>query len=267
LDIEDYLKGVVPCELGKINTDLIESAKAQAIAARTYAYANLNKHENLGFDLYATIRDQAYGGIQAEDSLINIAISKTRNLVITYQDKPIDAKYHSTCGGMTADFNDAWSENSMPYLRSVECKFCNDSPHFRWRKEMNKKEFFKNLRKNLCQIGIVISDTELIKSLILRRNPRSKRVVEVNIITDKDEYKISAYNIRRLFGSEKDPDGMLKSNNFTIYCRDSMIVIEGRGFGHGVGMCQFGAMGMAKRGKNYKDILRHYYPKTKIVRF
>ncbi len=267
LDIEDYLKGVVPCEIGKINESLIETVKAQAIAARTYAYAHLNKYANLGFDLYATVKDQVYEGLSVEDTLINRAILKTMGLVLTYQGKPIDAKYHSTCGGFTADFNDAWSGNSVPYLKSVKCGFCNDSPHSYWKKEMDKKEFFKNLRNNLYQIGISLPDTELIKGLKFKRNSKSKRVVEVIIITNKNYYKIPSYNIRRLFGSEKDPGRLLKSNYFNIYVKDNKIIIEGKGYGHGVGMCQFGAMGMAKKGKNYKEILKHYYPGTKINRF
>jgi len=267
LDIEDYLKGVVPCEIGKINERLIEAAKAQAIAARTYAYAHLNNYANLGFDLYATVKDQVYEGLTAEDTLINRAILKTTGLVLTYQGKPIDAKYHSTCGGYTADFNDAWSGNSVPYLKSVECGFCDDSPYSYWKEEMDKKEFFQNLRNNLYQIGISLPDTELIKSLKFKRNSKSKRVVEVIIITNKHNHKIPAYNIRRLFGSEEDPGRLLKSSYFNISVKDNKIIIEGRGYGHGVGMCQFGAMGMAKKGKNYKKILKHYYPGTKINRF
>lgn len=266
LDIEDYLKGVVPCEIGKINKRLIESAKAQAIAARTYAYRHLNKYANLGFDLYATVKDQVYKGISVEDTLINNAILKTKGLVLTYQGKPIDAKYHSTCGGYTADFNDAWHGCPSSYLRSVKCGFCNDSPHFCWKKEFDKKDFFNILRKNLYGMGISIPDTEAIRKLKFKRNSQSKRIIEVIINTDNDkEYKIPVYSIRRLFGSEKDPNGLLKSNYFTIYVRNNTIIIEGRGYGHGVGMCQFGAMGMAKKGKNYKAILKHYYPGTKIT--
>ncbi|MGB9720604.1 MAG: SpoIID/LytB domain-containing protein [bacterium] len=267
LNIEDYLKDVVPCEIGRINRSLIEAAKAQAIAARTYAYAHLNQFEKLGFDLYATERDQVYGGIKVEDSLINEAIAKTRGLVLTYKKKPIDAKYHSTCGGNTADFNDAWAGNPVFYLISVECGFCNESPHYDWQKIMNKQNFFLNLRKNLFKIGLIIPDNDLIKGFRFKRNSRSKRIVETKIITDSNEYIVPAYNIRRVFGSEEDPGGLLKSSNFTIEFKNDNVVIKGKGFGHGVGMCQFGAMGMARAGEKYKGILKHYYPGTKIVRF
>ncbi len=107
LNIEDYLKGVVPCEIGKVSKNLVEVAKAQAVAARTYACAHLNQYQNLGFDLYATIQDQVYKGIGCENELTNRAIEKTKGLILTYKNRPIEAKYHSTCGGKTADFNDA----------------------------------------------------------------------------------------------------------------------------------------------------------------
>ncbi|MEO0205654.1 MAG: SpoIID/LytB domain-containing protein [candidate division WOR-3 bacterium] len=267
LSIEDYLKGVVPCEIGKINRSLIESAKAQAIAARTYAYAHLNQFEKSGFDLYATERDQVYGGIQVEDTLINEAILKTRGLILTYKKKPVDAKYHSTCGGNTADFSDAWSGNPITYLRSVKCGFCNESPHYYWEKRMTKQDFFSNLRKNLFKIGISIPDTELIRGFRFKRNSINTRIIETKIITDSNVYVVPAYNIRRIFGSEKDPGGLLKSSNFTVEFKADSVIIKGKGFGHGVGMCQFGAMGMAKIGKKYVAILKHYYPGTNIVRF
>ncbi len=266
LEIEDYLRGVVPCEIGKINRKLIEAAKAQAIAARTYAYAHLHQYEKLGFDLYATVRDQVYGGITVEDTLINKAIMETRGLVLIYNGEPIDAKYHSTCGGYTADFTDAWGGNPIPYLKSAECGFCNDSPHFSWQKILGRKEFFKNLRDNLAQVGIPISDSEVIKGFTFKRNLRSKRVVKVKILTNKKEYIIPAYNIRKIFGSREDPGGLLKSSNFAVTVKDDSIIVEGRGFGHGIGMCQFGAIGMAKKGKKYRDILKYYYPETKISR-
>jgi len=267
LNIEDYLKGVVPCEIGKISINLIEAAKAQAIAARTYAYAHLNQYEKFGFDVYATIKDQVYGGIQVEDAVINEAIIKTKRSILTYNGKPIEAKYHSTCGGRTADFNDAWGGIPVSYLRSVECGSCSDSPHFYWRRIMSKEEFFKNLRMNLSRAGISISDSELIRGFRFNRNPKSKRIIVAKIITNKTEYIVPAYNIRMVFGSEKDPDGLLKSNNFTLNVQKDSITIEGKGFGHGVGMCQFGAIGMAKKGKKYKEILKYYYPKTKLVGF
>ncbi len=267
LSIEDYLKGVVPCEIGRLKPDLIEAAKAQAVAARTYTYAHLGKNEKLGFDLYATTKDQVYGGIEVEDSVINRAIARTRGQIIMYNYKPIDAKYHSTCGGRTADYNDAWGGNPVSYLRSVECEFCRESPHFAWQKIQGKQEFFDNLRANLNRAGFVISDSELIKAFRFKRNGKSKRIIEIKILTSESEHTIPAGKIRLVLGSPGDPGGLLKSNWFSMIPQGDRIIIEGKGFGHGTGMCQFGAIGMARKGKKYREILKHYYPGTELVKF
>jgi len=264
LDIEDYLKGVVPCEIGKISKNLLEAAKAQAVAARTYAYAHLNQYEELGFDLYATCQDQVYEGIIAEDELTNLAVDRTRGEILTFRKKPIEAKYSSTCGGRTADFNDAWPGNPPAYLRSVKCPYCKDSPHYHWRKVLSKKDFFSNLRVRLKKCGVQLSNDERIKKFKLVKNRKTKRVVKLIITTNKDCYIIPSYHLRTVLGDHNDPGGILRSNLIDIKSRGNKIIIEGKGYGHGVGMCQFGAIEMARRGKGYKKILRHYYPGTRI---
>ncbi|MCX7994498.1 MAG: SpoIID/LytB domain-containing protein [candidate division WOR-3 bacterium] len=266
LNIEDYLKGVVPCEIGKIDKKIMEAAKAQAVAARTYAHAHLGQYAEMGFDLYATVKDQVYEGMRVEDSVINQAIKMTCGIVLTYKGNPIDAKYHSTCGGYTADYCETWGGSPISYLKSKKCEFCKESPHAFWQREMTKQEFFSNLRANLRKLGNPIPDTEFIKSLKFKRSQKSKRILEVKIVTSQREYKIIGYNIRKLFGSVKDPDGVLKSSYINIYVKNDRIVIEGRGYGHGVGMCQYGAIGMAKKGKKFKEILNYYYQGTKLVR-
>ncbi len=266
LNIEDYLKGVVPCELGRITPDLIQAAKAQAVAARTYARAHLGKNERLGFDLYATTKDQVYRGIAVEEPLITRAITETKGEILVFNNAPIEAKYHSTCGGRTANYNDAWGGEFVPYLKSVECEFCNNSPHFSWTKKQSKQEFFSNLRTNLSKMGSVIGDSELIQKFRFKRNEESKRVIEVKIITSKREMTVSADKVRIVFGTPEDPAGMLKSCWFSMRFQDDSVVIDGKGFGHGTGMCQFGAIGMAKQGRKYREILKHYYPGTRIIR-
>jgi len=264
VDLEEYLKGVVPCEIGGLSEKQFEAAKAQAVAARTYALAHLDQYADLGFDLYATVQDQVYKGLGCEREMTNRAIESTAGEVLFYRNDPIEAKYHSTCGGRTADFNDAWSGNPPPYLRSVRCRYCEESPYYAWNKEMTKKEFYAHIRDRLRRVNINLNRGELIKSLKLRRNRRSKRVREIVIVTSKDEYKIPTYRIRTLLGRPGDPGGLLKSNYFDIKTRRDKIIIEGRGFGHGVGMCQYGAIEMANCGKKYRQILRHYYRGTRI---
>jgi stage II sporulation protein D len=264
VDIEEYLRGVVPCEIGGVPEKQIEAAKAQAVAARTYAQAHIGQHQDLGFDLYATVQDQVYRGVTCEREITNRAIESTKGEVLLYRNQPIEAKYHSTCGGRTADFSDIWSGKAPPYLRSVSCRYCSNSPHYEWKKELTKKEFFAHLRKRLRKINMNIARDELIHSFRLKRNKRSKRVTHFVLVTNKKEYTIPTYRLRTLFGQPGDPGGLLKSSYVFVKTKSDKVVIEGKGFGHGVGMCQFGALEMASRGKNYRQILYHYYRGTRI---
>lgn len=264
LSMEDYLKGVVPCEIGKISRALFEAAKAQAVAARTYAYAHLNQYAALEFDLYASVRDQVYSGVQSETELTDRAVKETQGFILTYEQRLIEAKYHSTCGGSTADFNDAWPGTPPPYLKSVRCPYCQSSPHYTWQRKHLKNDFFAHLRSRLDDIEESIPEEELIRNIKLIRNRRSKRILEVVIITAENEYSIPGYQVRKLFGDDQDPGGLLKSNYITFDVRADTIIIKGKGFGHGVGMCQFGAIEMARQGKDFKEILSHYYTGTRI---
>lgn len=267
LSMDDYLKGVVPCEIGGISKNLMSAAMAQAVAARTYAYSHRGQHSDLGFDLFATVQDQVYGGIPAEDDLISKAVDKTRGQIMVYENRPIEAKYHSTCGGRTADFNDAWPGDGPPYLKSVICGYCEPSPHYEWKKIWLKNDFFANFRNRLSRIGVYLDKDEYIRELRLFKNRQSQRVAKISVHTDRGKYDVSAYNIRTAFGDYKDPGGLLKSNWFEFKVRGDTLTILGRGFGHGVGMCQWGCLEMSRKGKDFRQILRHYYPGVKIRRF
>jgi len=264
LDIESYLKGVVPCEIGGVTERQIEAAKAQAVAARTYALAHVGQYSDLGFDLYATVQDQVYKGIGCERDITSRAVESTAGEALFFGGVPIEAKYHSTCGGRTADFNDAWSGEPPPYLRSVICHYCERSPHYKWTKVMTRDEFFAHLRSRLSRIKIFLDQGELIHSFKMTRSRSSNRLKELVLVTNKSAYKIANYRIRTLFGEPTDPGGLLKSTYVHIKIKDDKVIIEGRGFGHGVGMCQFGALQMADQGKDYRKILYHYYRGTRI---
>jgi stage II sporulation protein D len=266
LDIESYLKGVVPCEIGGVAERQIEAAKAQAVAARTYALAHMGQYSDLGFDLYATVQDQVYKGIGCERDITNRAIESTAGEALFFGSAPIEAKYHSTCGGRTADFNDAWSGAPPPYLRSVICNYCEKSPHYQWTKVMTKDEFFAHLRSRLNRMKVILDQGELIHSFRMTRSRSSNRLKELVLVTNKNVYKIANYRIRTLFGEPTDPGGLLKSTYVRIETKDDKVMIDGRGFGHGVGMCQFGALQMADEGKDYRQILYHYYRGTRLKR-
>lgn len=257
LPVEEYLRGVVPSELGWITKNIYQAILSQTIAARTYAYSHRNNYDKLGFDVHGTVQDQVYDGLNVENELVNEAIKKTRGLILTYRDRPIDAKYHSTCGGRTANFFDIWSDTTIPYLVSVEDPFCNKSPHATWQDEIS----FAKLMKNLGSDSL---SNERIKKIVLKRNPQSCRVVEITVVTNLREEKIPKYRIRKTLVGEVASTGMLKSTYLDMVSADGKIKITGRGYGHGVGMCQFGAMEMARQGFDFKRILKHYYPNTKL---
>lgn len=268
LYMEDYLKGVVPAEIGKLDKKRIEALKAQAVAARTYAFGRLNKNYDMGYDLESTVQDQVYRGVLVEDSLVNSAIEMTRGIVALYNGFPIDAKYHSTCGGFTSNNEDEWGGAPSPYLRSVadaqkNCLFgygkpyCYKSKHFNWGYQFEKDYFYKMVSKNAS--SIFKRDLQIIKFSI-KKYDKHKRVLEVELIDVYGEkYTLKGLNIRKLITFEEHQGGFLKSRLFDFEEKNDKIFIYGKGYGHGVGMCQYGAMEMANQGKNYREILKHYY--------
>ncbi|MEO0293496.1 MAG: SpoIID/LytB domain-containing protein [candidate division WOR-3 bacterium] len=261
--IEEYLKGVVPYEIGKLQEDQIEALKAQAVAARSYAMANIKSGEP--FDISPTIWHQVYEGLGEPNHLIERAIESTRGIVATYKGKVIDAKYSSTCGGVTEDNENVWIGEKIPYLRSVKDSkgsgepFCGKSPHYRWERIYDKKEFFENVKKQIKELfGEAPGKIEWIK---ITKRTKTNRVRTIEINTDIGKFYLEKDAIRRLFS---DYRGSLKSLMFQIKVKGNQIIVSGKGYGHGVGMCQYGAMEMAKEGYNYKSILNHYYKGIKL---
>jgi len=275
VDMETYLKGVVPQEIGFRHYDELEAVKAQAVAARTYAIKHLNLEKKPYYDLKATIADQVYKPEQNIDSVSIKAVDDTYGEVVTYKGKPIEAKYSSTCGGFTSDATDNWGKTPIAYLRSVrdappftkveENAFCKASPLFHWEKRYTKDEFYRMLKRNIMEINAVPTDSTIgsIKMFITEMNPHSKRIVIFKVITDKKQFLFKGLSIRKVL---KENNKLLYSNFFNIKQQNDSIIINGRGAGHGCGMCQWGAIGMARIGYSYIDILKHYYRKTEIER-
>ncbi len=275
IDMETYLKGVVPHEIGTRTMAELEAVKAQAVAARTYAFKHLNLEKRPTFDLVSTVYDQVYKGIQYRYSIADSAVNETYGEIITYRGKPIEAKYSSTCGGRTSDATDNWGDETVPYLLSIKDRpnisfhednaFCSISPLFKWQKKYSKEEFHNLLRKNLIlnSDDPVICRSSTIKTFHLARNPRSKRVTKLIVETETDKLILSGLDIRKTL---KENNKILLSNYFYIETHNDSIIIFGRGAGHGCGMCQWGAIGMAQKGYSYNEILKHYYRGTNVKR-
>ncbi len=268
--LETYLKGVVPYEIGNLGMDKIEAVKAQAVAARTYAIRKVRNGQNRDFDVYNDVRDQVYKGVLDNSNVTDMACDATRGIILTYKGKPIDAKYSSTCGGVTADARELWTDKKIPYLTPViDAKsflifkgkaFCSASKYSNWEIDYTRGDFYDLIKTNLRTLtGKQPDDVGSVKSVVITKRGPSRRVTEVIVYTTKGEFRVEKNNIRLLMKNTSDPSKSLLSTYFTLKIGLNNVRIIGKGFGHGAGMCQYGAMGMAKSGYNYKDILKHYY--------
>ncbi len=246
LPFEKYIEGVVASEVGKDWE--IEALKAQAVISRTYAIFNKNLNEERIFHLTSTVLHQAYKG-ENMDPFITQAVETTKGEILTYEGKPANALYHATCEGKTELPEEVWAE-SFPYLKSVECNGKN-TPYESWRKHFTFEE-----------MGKLLGMKEL-KDISVTSYTLTGRVKTLRLIFDDSGagLEIKATELRRLLGYKELP-----STDFTITRADTEIIFEGKGYGHGVGLSQWGALTMAREGKNYREILAHYYPGTIIVK-
>jgi stage II sporulation protein D len=250
LNIDEYLMSVVPCEI-PANWDE-EAIKAQSIAARTYAYYHLLqgvKDRDL-YDLDATTNFQVYRGISEEKQRASEAVAATAGEIIVYDHKPILSFFHSTCGGKTSDDRHVWKGNNLPYLQAVRCGFCTDSTKFKWESNITLAEVRKGLSQKYPGIGAI-------RNITFQKN--QGRVTVVRIRHSKGNLTVPGNTFRLLFPGDK-----IKSLYFSSKKSRNGLMLSGHGWGHGVGMCQWGARGMAQKGYGYKQILLHYYTRVKI---
>jgi stage II sporulation protein D len=280
--VEDYLKGVVPAEIGKLSGEEIEALKAQAVAARTYSLSRLGQYEDLGYDLEASVVDQIYTGAEGENPLVNEAIKDTKGKVLAFGEKLIHAYYHANCGGRTEYIERVWDKPKESYLISVDDNdFCIWAKNYSWEETWSKEDLEKNLSAFLDSIGLLPEDgsTTLttrgfgnLADLVIKERSPSGRIEVLEAVTDSGTYQIYRDKIRWALKRGSDPNLILPSTLFDLEIErgfDGSIIsvtARGHGNGHGVGMCQTGAIGMARQGYSYEDILTHYYPGVNIVK-
>ena len=249
LDVEEYLKGVVPNEVPFWWP--IEALKAQSIVARTFAYYKIEENKEKNYDVLDTTFSQVYKGKSTQRWKTDLAVLFTKDKVLVYKDKLFPAYYHSCCGGHTE--SGEFFGIKIPPLKGKVCPFCKNTRFYKWKRKISKKYAIKRLRK----YGYVLSDIKDIK--ILERTP-SGRAWMVGIQKETSSYiKVWAPDLRTILGAR-----IILSNLYKVYLRKNYIYFEGRGWGHGVGMCQWGAYVMSKKGYNYKEILNFYYPGAEI---
>lgn len=280
LPLETYLLGVVPGEIGGLTKDLIEAGRAQAIAARSYTLFYRGRRANEGFDLYGTVEDQVYGPVESERPLATECVNDTRGKVALYDGQPIRANYCSTCGGISAEVWEAWPAAGLPYLQSrrdgeTDDDFCAAVPQYRWRERWSAAEFLANVERFGPRQGLALpadSLGDLVDVQVAARSV-SGRIWRLLVQTTAGDLAIPAYSIRQVLRRGGQPNAILRSNLFKIELRRDPatgraleVVASGAGAGHGVGLCQTGALGMARGGAKAEQILEHYYPHAVIKR-
>lgn len=271
--VDDYLKGVVPLEIGFIGEPELEAIKAQAVAARTYSISHLEQYPKEPYDLKSDVSDQLYQGVDAENDLVNKAVDATRGVVIKSHDKLINAYYHSTCGGSTDDIDEVWDRREESYLRAVpDSGFCNWSKYTTWTESFDVKQLILRLEEYLsAERGREIRITR-IDDIEITGFTAGGRVAEMIVSTDRGPINLGKDKVRWVFTRSSNPEMILQSAWFRLEKQtDSAgnivrVNFVGRGYGHGVGMCQTGAIGMSRAGRDYESILKHYYLHVDLVR-
>jgi len=249
IDLEDYIKGILYHESSHYWPQ--EALKAQAVVCRTYALYQTQKKESRDYDLTNDIYSQVYGGRVSERFRTNRAVEETVGQVIFYAGKILPAFYHATCGGHTEDAAVLWDINSPP-LKGVTCDFCKESPHYQWHNVLSKDELVEKMQAG----GYKIKD---IGKIILLDKDRSGRYKNLKIISATGQIDMSVKDFRNVVGPNE-----IKSAIFQVKIAVGDIVFEGFGWGHGVGLCQWGAYFMAKEGYQYREILKYYYPESYV---
>lgn len=249
IELEDYIKGILYHEVSHYWP--IEVLKAQAVTCRTYALYQMGENKSQDYDLTADIYSQVYGGRTSERQRTNLAVESTSGVVLTYNGKIFPAYFHATCGGHTEDASLVWNIDLAP-LKGVICDYCQDSPHFKWHNVLTIKEISDALAKSDYQI-------KAIKDIIIEERDSSGRVTKLKLISADKNIEISAKDLRNIIGPN-----IIRSTNFKVNVVENDAVFEGLGWGHGVGLCQWGAYFMAKDGSTYQEILEYYYPQTHV---
>ncbi|HEY6012256.1 MAG TPA: SpoIID/LytB domain-containing protein, partial [Nitrospirota bacterium] len=251
LDVEDYLKGVIAAEIPPAWEP--EALKAQAVAARTYALYQKRTAGRRSYHILATVNSQVYQGNSVERSKAVRAVQDTEGEVLLYQGRIIPAFYHANCGGRTESAEELWGIDA-PYLRGVDCDCQRIVENDLWEKRVRVSTVAGALKRLGYGIG-------LITDIGIQDVTPAGRVKHVVVRSPERTFLVSGDALRSTLGNV-----LIPSVFFEVELLDGEAVFSGRGNGHGVGLCQWGAREMAQRGHTYRSILAHYYPGTELSR-
>jgi stage II sporulation protein D (peptidoglycan lytic transglycosylase) len=248
LPLDDYVAGVLSGELPRSFPP--EAQKAQAVAARTYALVKKIEAEasGRGWHLGAGVLSQVYAGA-APNPVARAAADATKGEVLVLGNEPVEAFFHASCGGHTEAGLGALGRD-LPYLSSVRCGRCNDAPGARWR-----------LALGAAELGKAVGLAGKVTAARVVERTASGRAARVELTAAGRATVLAAADLRQRLGWSRLP-----SLAFDVTERRGTFTFEGRGQGHGAGLCQWGAAGLAREGKGYREILEHYYPGTRVVK-
>ena len=250
INVEDYLPGVVESEMpAKWRDDAI---LAQVIAARTYAV--YQKKINTDAQYHIDKLDLAYSGSYKSHSKPKELVEKSRGVIMVYDWGIFPGYFHSTCGGHTEDINMVLGLKSIPPLSGVRCRYCKKSKFYRWKKVIKKSKIEERLRN----FGIKVKG---LSGITAEKIGPGGHCSTIKVKYSKGIKRLNANEFRLMVGPN-----YLRSTAFKIKDNGSSLTFEGKGWGHGVGLCQYGTQGMARSGYKWFEILRHYYPGTEFVK-
>ena len=250
MPLESYLAGVVN---GEVDSSWpMDAVKAQVVAARSYALYQKN-NQALYYDLKTDITDQVYAGVDSEDERAVEAVKKTRGQVLYKDGELIQAFFHSSCGGSTTSALEVWGV-AQPAQGGVYCGECEEAPYAHWSLPLDAGEI-------VGAVKTLYSSVDSVRSMGIHRRTRDGRVQTLFVETGEGRVLIDAGDFRKVMGYRRLP-----STKFSLGISSDGIVLTGEGYGHGVGLCQWGARGSALRGMDYKQILRKYYVGAEIRR-
>jgi len=250
IPLETYVVGIVSSELPQKWP--LEALKAQAVAARTYAVWQKYRRLDLPYHMESTVLDQVYHGVEREHPDAIRAVQETNGIVLSHARRPAQAYFHASCGDHTESAAEGWGTD-LSYLPGSPCGACTMASRYTWSASISRAKFddaFTPL------VG------ERVERITIVNKTKTGRVKTLRLDGRKRTKTIAGADLRRLLGYNQVWSTMITK----LQLSSSALVVEGKGAGHGVGMCQWGSRGFAERGETYDSILRRYYPSARLTR-
>jgi stage II sporulation protein D len=278
VEVEEYLRGVLPLEIGARQADDHAAVEAQAVAARAFTYSRMQSSGTRPYDLGATDSDQVYGGSAVETLWGDLAVSATAGWVLSSQGRVVIAPYHSACGGTTAVPSEIWRGGRDTFLRSVSDispqtgqPWCALAPRATWERRLTLADLSAAVSRLAPPVASVPPGAAVsIRDLRAGSTTPTGRVLSLVVSTASGDITVRGNDIRIFL---RNPGGgeLLPSTSFALAVERAPgqlrgVVIQGRGYGHGIGLCQWGAIARARAGADFRAILKAYFPGADLTR-